>query len=459
MVTVIGCGQDTLFLTSTIKMENERWASGASSEKQETMVFVECTEHGMTKTFRLSSNTTFGEILTLFFEKTKIQAHPYFYGLHLNLPELPSELLKPEDKLSFFPFAKTLPLICKAKKRAPQEHFGTDPFSLPLVQHLELEIPEILFVLHDLFVSRQGHQFPGIFRISGNQMEMQECVERFNAGLPIFTLDVCALGTLIKRWFKSLPQPLYSTLNKEYLKTATTEERIQAYQQLPWKERTLVTWMIELLLETAKYSDINQMTPSNLGIVFGPSLFSSLQNQTPTQGQSALALMQEVEDCKLGKEIIEEMVTYFLQHPEERPLMNKPPHIHSQRISDTTINVPRSSSLVKLLEERSPVSSPDDLREKPVLRKEGSRGKKVSRDLVRRLSQKNKDKTSTATEVDANPGRDRRRRRRTKSREQLSRTLRRSDSDLSVLLTHGTQTVRINPKAKSRPTLGQFVEM
>jgi len=331
--------------------------------------------------------------------------------------------------------------------------------------------------LHDLFVSRNGHQFPGIFRISGNQMEMQDCVERFNAGLPIFTLDVCAIGTLIKRWFKSLPQPLYHSLDKEYLKSASPSARIQAYQQLPWGERTLVTWMIELLLETAKYSNINQMTPSNLGIVFGPSLFSSLSTQMPAQGQSALALMQEVEDCKLGKELIEEMVTYFLLHPEERPLMNKPRHPRSDRVSDTTVTVPRTSSLVKLLAERSPSfdvegTGEDEPTREVLLRKDPRR--KSSRDLIRRLSQKSKDSSSSkdaSKEVKSHgvvqhespsSGKDRRRSRsrRTKSRETLSRTLRRSDSDLTALLAQGTQTTRVSKITKSRPTLGQlFVEM
>lgn len=92
------------------------------------------------------------------------------------------------------------------------------------------------------------------------------------------------------------------------------------HRLLPPMERTLATWLIEVLIKVAAHKDVNHMTPDNLGIVFGPGVFGSPAeelNMTPQQ------MMDNVEDCKLGKELISELVRYYSENPDKRPLLDK----------------------------------------------------------------------------------------------------------------------------------------
>merc|ERR1711868_230923 len=74
----------------------------------------------------------------------------------------------------------------------------------------------------------------------------------------------------------------------------------------------------KLLLQVVKNEEINHMGPSNLGIVFGPALFGSSEEDQNNQATDALKNMSQ---CKLGTDVITEIITYYRNHLDERPLL------------------------------------------------------------------------------------------------------------------------------------------
>ena len=67
-----------------------------------------------------------------------------------------------------------------------------------MVEHLGLEIPEILYVLYLIIEQTGGFTADGIFRIAGNHDEMIQMIQDYDNGNPIQCKDVYSAATLIK---------------------------------------------------------------------------------------------------------------------------------------------------------------------------------------------------------------------------------------------------------------------
>ena len=126
------------------------------------------------------------------------------------------------------------------------------------------------------------------------------------------------------------------------------------YDELSPLESALTKWLFELLVDISKFSDENKMTPTNLGIVFGPGVFGSSSGFDPTSKMAAIAMLTS--DSKTGQEIIEKCIARLLEHPEERPLKPEKP-LKSFIISDSysQVNDNAASSGQGLPQARGPV--------------------------------------------------------------------------------------------------------
>ena len=140
------------------------------------------------------------------------------------------------------------------------------------------------------------------------------------------------------------------------------------HRVLPPQDRILAAWLIEILILTAKEQKTNQMTPENLGIVFGPGVFGCPADEIT---MSPLQMMQSVEDCKLGKELIAEIVRYYLENPDQRPLLDKSLNQKENSIPSSAgvrVTFRQSSSLGLLLASRRTVVERDTLTEEERLK-------------------------------------------------------------------------------------------
>eukprot|EP01105_Mastigella_eilhardi_P021111 TRINITY_DN5081_c0_g1_i1.p1 TRINITY_DN5081_c0_g1~~TRINITY_DN5081_c0_g1_i1.p1 ORF type:complete len:465 (-),score=153.43 TRINITY_DN5081_c0_g1_i1:78-1472(-) len=125
---------------------------------------------------------------------------------------------------------------------------------------------------------------PGLFRESASSQLVQQAKETFDKGLvPIFTEPHVAANAL-KQYLMQLPEPLLThILYQDFLDAARdrSEEKFQStIAKLPPANFETLRFLIDFLSYVATKSDVNNMTSSNLAIVFGPTILRSAAQQT-----------------------------------------------------------------------------------------------------------------------------------------------------------------------------------
>ncbi|KNC99455.1 hypothetical protein, variant [Spizellomyces punctatus DAOM BR117] len=162
--------------------------------------------------------------------------------------------------------------------------FGTD-----LVKLLEIEggrVPNVVTACIAA-VEMRGMTFEGIYRKSGPLTQINKIIASINRGeVPDLTsdesdIDIMAVTSVLKQFFRELPEPLlvsslYADLTGVMKSTEDDEARlpkiIELLRRLPPAHFTTLSYLIMHLHRVQQHSSENLMTPTNLGVVFGPSL-------------------------------------------------------------------------------------------------------------------------------------------------------------------------------------------
>uniref|UniRef100_A0A8C9AG39 Rho GTPase activating protein 9 n=1 Tax=Prolemur simus TaxID=1328070 RepID=A0A8C9AG39_PROSS len=153
-------------------------------------------------------------------------------------------------------------------------------------------------------VDKRGLDVDGIYRVSGNLAVVQKLrflVDRERAvtsdGRYVFPEqpgqegrldldsaewdDIHVVTGALKLFLRELPQPLVPPLLLPHFRAALalseSEQRLSQIQELigsmPKSNHDTLQYLLEHLCRVIAHSDKNRMTPHNLGIVFGPTLF------------------------------------------------------------------------------------------------------------------------------------------------------------------------------------------
>uniref|UniRef100_A0A8D2CX01 Rho GTPase activating protein 9 n=1 Tax=Sciurus vulgaris TaxID=55149 RepID=A0A8D2CX01_SCIVU len=153
-------------------------------------------------------------------------------------------------------------------------------------------------------VDKRGLDVDGIYRVSGNLAVVQKLrflVDRERAvtsdGRYVFPEnpgpegrldldntewdDIHVVTGALKLFLRELPQPLVPPMLLPHFRAALalseSEQRLSQIQELvdsmPKPNRDTLRYLLEHLCRVIAHSDKNRMTPHNLGIVFGPTLF------------------------------------------------------------------------------------------------------------------------------------------------------------------------------------------
>uniref|UniRef100_A0A2K6FR50 Rho GTPase activating protein 9 n=4 Tax=Propithecus coquereli TaxID=379532 RepID=A0A2K6FR50_PROCO len=153
-------------------------------------------------------------------------------------------------------------------------------------------------------VDKRGLDVDGIYRVSGNLAVVQKLrflVDRERAvtsdGRYVFPEqpgqegrldldsaewdDIHVVTGALKLFLRELPQPLVPPLLLPHFRAALalseSEQRLSQIQELigsmPKPNHDTLQYLLEHLCRVIAHSDKNRMTPHNLGIVFGPTLF------------------------------------------------------------------------------------------------------------------------------------------------------------------------------------------
>ncbi|KAI9359688.1 Rho GTPase activation protein [Zopfochytrium polystomum] len=151
-------------------------------------------------------------------------------------------------------------------------------------------------------VERRGITSQGIYRLSGNTATIAKMKVSYNQGetvaLDADDLDINLVTGLLKSYFRELQNPL---IPFEFYDQFIGSAKIQDYnerlitlktlvQSLPQSNYQVLEYLMRHLNRIASHSDVNKMEPSNLAIVFAPTLIR-IPNESSQVGYLSIANM------------------------------------------------------------------------------------------------------------------------------------------------------------------------
>ncbi|KAL6871434.1 hypothetical protein ACP4OV_014263 [Aristida adscensionis] len=158
-------------------------------------------------------------------------------------------------------------------------------------------VPKILLLMRDRLYAQDGLKAEGIFRITPENSQEEHVREQLNSGIVPEDIDVHCLASLIKAWFRELPEGVLDSLTPEQVLHCNTEEQcIELVKLLPPTQSALLNWVVELMADVVEEEESNKMNARNVAMVFAPNM---------TQMSDPLtALMHAVQVMNLLKALI-----------------------------------------------------------------------------------------------------------------------------------------------------------
>ncbi|PWN44503.1 RhoGAP-domain-containing protein [Ceraceosorus guamensis] len=190
---------------------------------------------------------------------------------------------------------QSLPTSCNQPfTRGEDIHEPTGPsmFGRLLVDQAAAEGRDVPIVVEKCIsaVEAMGMDYEGIYRKSGGTSQLRVITQLFERGQP-FNLedvdrfnDVSAVTSVLKNYFRELPEPLLTfDLHEDFIRAAELKgdpgareaEIRDLVQQLPRQHFNTLRALIKHLHRVRLSSEENRMTARNLGVVFGPTLMRS----------------------------------------------------------------------------------------------------------------------------------------------------------------------------------------
>ncbi|KDR15612.1 rho GTPase-activating protein 45-like isoform X2 [Zootermopsis nevadensis] len=187
---------------------------------------------------------------------------------------------------------ETLAIQC-GHKRLPRR---MTTFGVDLGQHLTETatlVPHIVCKCIDEIDSR-GRLIKGIYRVSGVKSKVEKLCQAFENGADLVDLtDIHpnVIANVLKLYLRQLPEPLLTfCLYAEFVRIAkecpsdssaevgvATQELKELVRKLPRHHHLTLAMLMQHLERVARDADVNNMPPSNLGIVFGPTLLRTAE--------------------------------------------------------------------------------------------------------------------------------------------------------------------------------------
>jgi hypothetical protein len=148
-------------------------------------------------------------------------------------------------------------------------------------------VPSVVQQCSDYLRADNRLRTDGLFRVSATATMVSAIVERLEAGDDVdFAAigDVHIVSNLLKRYFMALPDELLPfALVGPIAKDAETGDADDVAQRfrgvvakLPSAVAALLRALMWLLRDVADHATVNRMTTSNIGVVFGPSIYRSV---------------------------------------------------------------------------------------------------------------------------------------------------------------------------------------
>ncbi|PRP84603.1 hypothetical protein PROFUN_09276 [Planoprotostelium fungivorum] len=176
------------------------------------------------------------------------------------------------------------------------------------------------------YLEKNGLDAEGIFRLSGSSSEIEKLknlyIEGKTVDLHTSARDSNDVAALLKLFFREMPEALLTAELYECFLAAIgvpdNTARIACIQKvlnlLPTTNRLVLARLMGLLNKISKNSAVNKMTPSNLAIVFAPTLYR------PKEETFQLVMEDATHATTLMETLITQHEELFLAHqPEPTP--------------------------------------------------------------------------------------------------------------------------------------------
>ncbi|CAO3591174.1 unnamed protein product [Absidia cylindrospora] len=161
-------------------------------------------------------------------------------------------------------------------------------FGHDLIKQVQMEDKTIPRVVRKCIeaVEQRGMDDEGIYRKSGGAGQIRSIQQAFESGDDIDLCDddqwndICAVTSVLKQYFRDLPNPLFTLDHHEKWIEATfssdVKTKADAYQKLlhtiPVEHFDTLKYLMQHLARINSRNDENRMTARNLAVVFGPTL-------------------------------------------------------------------------------------------------------------------------------------------------------------------------------------------
>lgn len=217
-------------------------------------------------------------------------------------------------------------------------------FGVPLADQMirdNVDIPPILEKCAEA-IEKVGLENKGIYRLSGTTSKVQRLKAKFDADWASVDLmndeainDINIVAGCLKLWFRELPEPLMTwDLYAGFIEAAKIENdrlrHIRMHERvndLPDANYATLKFLMGHLDRIRAQESINQMSASNLAIVFGPTLLSppppsnasasaDLADPASTAAGNAAHLQDMSFQCKAIETILERYEAIFVDEGE-----------------------------------------------------------------------------------------------------------------------------------------------
>uniref|UniRef100_A0A665UTK1 Oligophrenin 1 n=1 Tax=Echeneis naucrates TaxID=173247 RepID=A0A665UTK1_ECHNA len=204
----------------------------------------------------------------------------------------------------------------------------------PAVPQLELNEVGFKFVRKCInYVETKGVTQEGVYRTVGSNIQVQKLLNAFfdsthpgDVDLYSSDWDIKTITSALKFYLRSLCEPLMTyTLHRDLMCAAKSDnldfrlsEIHSLTYKLPEKNREMLEMLIKHLVNVCSHSNENLMSPSNMGVIFGPTLMRAKED--------TVAAMLDIKFQNIVVEIlIEDYKKIFSNRPEDSTVPPIPP--------------------------------------------------------------------------------------------------------------------------------------
>ncbi|KAG8195828.1 hypothetical protein JTE90_008525 [Oedothorax gibbosus] len=213
---------------------------------------------------------------------------------------------------------ESLAIQC-GRKRLPRK---MTTFGVDLITHADESGEEVPYIVHKCIaeIEDKGFCMKGIYRVSGVKSKVEKLCQSFENGAELVDLDGVhpnVVSNVLKLYLRQLPEPLLTyRLYPDFIKVAkdfpsqkaedssnedVVEDLRKLVQRLPSIHSSTLKCLMHHLHRVSEHSNHNNMPPSNLGIVFGPTLLRT------SEGSASLSsLIDTVHQTR----VIEMLITH-----------------------------------------------------------------------------------------------------------------------------------------------------